>query len=328
MATDERNMHVQAARCSVMFYDNLSSFSAEVADQICRLATGAASSYRVHHTMDEEQQFVLSRPVIITCISLPSARGDLLSRSVRVEVLPAGQRRTEQAVWRAFDADQGKMLGFLFSCLSTILRNRADVSARFEAGEVPLPRMADFAVWVEGAAELLGLPFGGFAALMNAEQAVIQAEAAMRDPIVEGLAAHFAAPDAKPLDVTARDLRDMLAARHPAGDLPPHNQIQARLKRNLQGLRELGIQVEFVFDSHRKVHRFAIGRVEEAGSATGEVSAGADGGAADANPEGEDRGDAPERTPIPRREAPARPAQLHWPFKAWNDGDPDDPLPF
>ncbi|MCP3729726.1 PriCT-2 domain-containing protein [Sphingomonas sp. MG17] len=257
-ASEERNMHVLAARASVLFMDNISHFSAEVADQLCRMSTGSASSYRKHNTMDEEQQFYVVRPIVVTCISTPSSRSDLLSRSMLVTVERAERRRTEQAVWREFDVDAGKMLGFLFLCVSTALRNEAAVEARVESGALELPRMADFAQWIEAAGAQLGLGPGDFAKLLRDEQAATQAEAAQRDPLVAGLVKYFARPGAQPIDASASALRDMLGALGGTGELPHANQVKDRLTRQKDGLRALGIGVEERRDSHSKMWKFAI----------------------------------------------------------------------
>jgi hypothetical protein len=285
-SSEERNMHVQAARASVLFMDNISHFSAEIADQLCRMSTGSASSYRKHNTMDEEQQFYVVRPIVVTCITTPSSRSDLLSRSMRVTVQRAEWRRTEQAVWREFDADAGKMLGFLFSCVSVALRNEAAVEASVESGALELPRMADFAQWIEAAGSQLELSPGDFAKLLCDEQATTQAEAAQRDPLVAGLVKYFQRGDAEPIDASASALRDKLAALGGAGDLPHVNQFRDRLTRQKDGLRALGINVEEKRDNHAKTWKFAI-------TYTGGGPDAAAGGADDAN-----AGEATEQLPF------------------------------
>lgn len=258
MATDERNLHVQAARSSVMFFDNISAITSDVSDQLCRVSTGGASSFRTHNTMDEEQQFAICRPVLVTCIAVPPARTDLLSRSLQVTVRQVEHRRTERAVWRDFDADQGKMLGFLFTAVSAALRNRAKVEAMVEAQELAAPRMADFAVWVEAAHEVLGLELGAFCRLLNAEQAAIQAEAVQGDPFVDGLNRYFSRADAAPLDVTSAELLKLLDGVLPHREWPAVKTIKGRLTRIVQGLRDSGIDVQFRYDAHHKRSRFDI----------------------------------------------------------------------
>ncbi len=257
-STEERNLHVQAARCSVMFFDNVSTISLEVSDQLCRIATGGASSFRLHNTMDGEQQFAVCRPVVMTCIAVPPVRTDLLSRSLQITVKPVLHRRTERAVWREFDADEAKMVGFLFTAVSAVLRNRAAVDAMVEAHELAAPRMADFAAWVEAAHDVLVLPLGGFCKLINTEQATIQSEAVQGDPVADGLKRYFSRPGAVPLDVTAAELLELLQAEQPLRDWPSVKTIKARLTRIVQGLRDSGIEVVFKYDSHGKRAKFVI----------------------------------------------------------------------
>lgn len=273
MATEERNLHVQAARCSVMYFDNISAITNDVSDQLCRVSTGGASSFRTHNTMDEEQQFAICRPVIVTCIAVPPARTDLLSRSLQVTVRHVEHRRTERAVWRDFDADQGKMLGFLFTAMSAALRERAKVEAMVEAHELAAPRMADFAEWVEAAYEVLGLELGGFCQLLNAEQAAIQAEAVQDDPFVEGLQRYFSRADAAPLDVTSAELLKLLDSVLPHREWPAVKTVKGRLTRIVQGLRDSGIDVSFRYDSHHKRHKFDISANESFVAANDSASA-------------------------------------------------------
>jgi hypothetical protein len=259
MSTDERNLHVHAARCHVLLLDNISNFTGDVADQLCRLSTGGASSSRQHHTMDEEYEFAVRRAVIFTCISAPSTRTDLLSRSLRVDAQRIVRRRSEEAVWREYRMDSGKMLGFLMDGVSAALRNKDAVEARVDADELRLPRMGDFGQFVEGAAEVLGLAPGEFATLLNDEQAAVQAQAVEGNPLVEGLMRYFSQPDAEPLNATAAELRTIISKQLPHVDLPPKNKIKDALNRIMQGLRDSGIDVVCTGKANRaKVDRFTV----------------------------------------------------------------------
>lgn len=163
---------------------------------------------------------------------------------------------------REFDADAGKMVGYLFSCVSTALRHHADVQARVEAGELRLPRMADFTEWVEAAAPAIGILVGAFAKMLNSEQSVVQADAVQGDPITDGLVRYFSGPNAAPLAVTARDLLDLLRADDPTRDWPDVKAVKGRLRRLAQGLRDSGIKIEFAKDGHAKRAVFEISVTE------------------------------------------------------------------
>ncbi|MEC3910050.1 PriCT-2 domain-containing protein [Sphingobium sp. CR2-8] len=258
MAEEERNLHIQASRCSMLYLDNISVFSADVADQLCRLASGAASSHRVLHSNDAEQLFFVRRPCIVSCIATPSSRGDLLSRSLRVTATRLEKRQTEAAVWRAFNADAGKMVGFLLDCVSAGLRNRAAVATRIEGGELALPRLADFAAWVEATGEPMGLEPGDFAALLNEEQESMQRKAVDGHPLIDALAAYFQNQEAKIEGKTARELRDMLAPYDRTNSLPAVNQFSAMFRRMAEGLRTSGFDVSEGRNGKRKVTTFSI----------------------------------------------------------------------
>lgn len=262
MATDERNLHVQASRCSVMYLDNISRFAPEIADQICRLLTGGALSSRKLYTVDEEHQSFIAMPCIVSCIGAPTARGDLLDRTLRVTAQTIEHRRTERAVWHAFNADAGKMVGFLFDCLATALSNREHVERLAEAQELKAPRLADFAVWVEAASSKLGLEVGDFSALLNAEQEVMQRSAVEGHPLVDSLTTFFAAGGAELQGKTARELLDLLVPHSRGRNLPACNQLKSVLQRLAEGLRTSGLIVTIGRDSKRKVTTFDISMLE------------------------------------------------------------------
>jgi hypothetical protein len=258
MAADERNLHVQAARCSVMLLDNVTRFTADVADQLCRLLTGGALSTRKLHTDGDEYQSFIARPCIVTCIGAPSARGDLLDRTLRVVAQPITRRRTETAVWHAFAKDAGKMVGFLFTCVATALRNRATVDALVEAMEVQPPRLADFAVWVESASAELGLKHGEFSDLLRSEQEVLQRGALEGQPLVEALCAYFSDGGHALTGMTAKEVLSVLAMKAPLCVLPATNQLKNVMQRSAEGLRVFGFDIKFGRDARRKVTTFDI----------------------------------------------------------------------
>ncbi|MDP8993808.1 MAG: PriCT-2 domain-containing protein, partial [Pseudomonadota bacterium] len=188
----EEDLHLGAVGVHVPYFDNVSSFSGDAADALCRMSTGGGSGRRTLYSNDQYTQVVVTRPVIITCIGSPTSRLDLLSRSVRITALPLGEkRRTEKAVMRAFETDRPRMIGYLFSCVSAAIRNRSAVEEAVERGDFQLPRMADFAEFVEGAAEVLGLQRGEFSDLLDRGQTAMQTEAVLGHPVGAALMIYF-----------------------------------------------------------------------------------------------------------------------------------------
>jgi hypothetical protein len=241
-ASDEKDFHVIASGARVLCFDNISSFSAAVADAFCRMATGAASSSRRLYTDDEEARLVVLRPVIATCIGLPSSRPDLLSRAVRVRTLPVELRRSEKGVMKDFNMDRSKLLGFLMTCVSAALRNRDSIEAAADRGEIKLPRMGDFGLFIESAAEVLGLGPGEFSKLIENEQTDMQIEAAQGDPVGAALLRYFSNTDAPPILGAAREVLSLLQAETlDERRWPPANKLGNQLTRIAVGLRLLGI---------------------------------------------------------------------------------------
>jgi hypothetical protein len=259
LAADERDLHVHASHARVLFFDNISSFSAKDADRICCLSTGAASSNRMHHTMDEEFGFALVRPIIVTTIATPSARNDLLSRCLRISALDIeGGYKSERDIWDAFERDRPKLLGFLLDAVSQSLRNAEAVKEARREGRIQGNRMQDFALFVEGAAEALGMELGEFSALLNDEQVTMQAEAVVGDPVADGIARLLSQRRQQPLNVTSAELRALLAADDADADLPPTNKVRGHLSKINPGLQAMGIVVDAKKDGHAKVWKMLI----------------------------------------------------------------------
>lgn len=257
----EQDLHLGAMGVHVPYFDNVSSFSADGSDALCRMSTGGGSGSRKLYTDNQYNQVVVIRPIIVTCIGTPTSRPDLLSRSVRITALSlAGKRRTERAVMREFEADRPRMIGFLLSCVSLAIRNRQDVEDAVERGDFELPRMADFAEFVEGAAEKLGLKLGDFSALLGEGQSAMQTEAVLGHPVGAGLMEYFSHRSATVLDAPAREiiarLRDLLPHER---YWPAPNTLRKALSRLSVGLQALGIEWEVSGpEGHDNVAKFRI----------------------------------------------------------------------
>ncbi len=257
----EQDLHIGALGVHVPYFDNVSTFSADAADALCRMSTGGGSGSRKLYTDDQYSRLTVMRPIMLTCIGAPSSRPDLLDRSVRITALPLEAHRTERAVMRAFDADRPKMLGFLFSCVAAALRNRAAVDEAVELGVFRLPRMADFACFVEGAGELLGLELGGFSALLSEGQSAMQVEAAAGDPVGAALIRYFSNANASVMNAPAREILESIQ-NHGSNERikwPAANVFAKTLKRLAVGLGYLGIEFEISEPQGRaNVQRYKI----------------------------------------------------------------------
>jgi hypothetical protein len=148
-----RDLAVAAKSSWVIAYDNVSDVRPWLSDVLCQLATGAGFGTRKLYTDDEEALITASRPILLNGIAAEMVnRPDLLDRALVIELpaIPDEARRTEEAVWQDLEAKRPLVLGALLDVVVAGLRNLSEVKLEC------LPRMADFARWVEACAPALG----------------------------------------------------------------------------------------------------------------------------------------------------------------------------
>jgi putative DNA primase/helicase len=138
----------------VLCFDNLSTISPYLADDLCRLATGGGLGGRRLYTNDAEATFNARRPIVLTGINDMATRGDLADRTITVhlERISEAARRTDGEVRRAFADAHPRILAALLDMVVIGLRGLDDV--RRERRK--LPRMADFAEWGFAVAPAIG----------------------------------------------------------------------------------------------------------------------------------------------------------------------------
>ena len=96
----------------IVMLDNQNTIPDWAADTLCRLVTGEADSKRRLYTDDEDFVIELRRAVLLNGINVPTDRGDVLDRSLVVELerIPDGERKTEEELWERFEAEHPKLL--------------------------------------------------------------------------------------------------------------------------------------------------------------------------------------------------------------------------
>lgn len=105
-----------------------------------------------------------ARPVVLNGIEDFAVRGDLIDRSILLTLpqIHRARRQAERVLWPAFEAVRPRILGALFSAVSTGLRNLPTTTL------ASLPRMADFATWVTACEPALGITPGTFISVYDA----------------------------------------------------------------------------------------------------------------------------------------------------------------
>ncbi|HZL59165.1 MAG TPA: hypothetical protein VFC38_05650 [Stellaceae bacterium] len=163
---DERDFLIMASNNWVIGLDNITKLHAWASDALCRLSTGSGFSTRELHTDRSEVIFQATRPILLNGIGDVTGRPDLQERSIFLSLpaIPQGKRRSEAEFWSAFDVAAPRIFGALLDAVSAALRNLP--TTRIER----LPRMADFAVWIEAAAPGLGWEPGEFLTLYEANR--------------------------------------------------------------------------------------------------------------------------------------------------------------
>ena len=110
------------------------------------LQRAARMRTRALHTDEDETILAVKRPVMLNSIDDLPTRGDLVDRSVLINLprISADKRRTEHELWTAFNAAHPRILGALLDARPAL--------RRLDQVKLPeLPRMSDFARWVTAA---------------------------------------------------------------------------------------------------------------------------------------------------------------------------------
>jgi hypothetical protein len=158
MPRSERDLSISANNSWILVFDNISRIKDWLSDAICRLSTGGGFSTRELYTNDEEVLFSSTRPVILNGIDEMVTRHDLADRCLFLNFPPIPDRKriTEKELTRRFEKARPLIFGALLNVLSTALNNIADTTLE------EMPRMADFACWVQAAEPALSWSVGDF----------------------------------------------------------------------------------------------------------------------------------------------------------------------
>jgi hypothetical protein len=241
--SSEDDLLIAAMNGRVVAADNVSYIERDMADALCRLATGGGFGKRKLYADTDEIIVSVARPVLLNGIPVLLARGDLADRALAITLpmIPDELRRPESEVWAAFGTMAPGGLAVLLDGLAMALR-------RLPGLRLPhLPRMADFARLAVSAAPAFGWEDGDVldAIARNREAAV----AAMidADPIAD--AVRSIGQEHGKWQGTATMLLDEinkkvpLEAQRERGWPKDATRISTRLTRVVPALRRAGVDV-------------------------------------------------------------------------------------
>jgi hypothetical protein len=149
---DPRDFLQKASHAFAVMLDNQNTIPEWGADTVCRLVTGEADSKRRLYTDDEDVIIELRRAVLLNGINVPTDRGDVLDRSLPIELerISDGERRTEEELWERFEAEHPRLLGALFDTLSKAIAHKPSLELSRR------PRLADWGEYAASVYEVMG----------------------------------------------------------------------------------------------------------------------------------------------------------------------------
>jgi putative DNA primase/helicase len=243
----------------------LSHLPEDLADAACRLATGGGFGGRELYSDHNEATFDATRPLVFNAIpDLGAARPDFLDRALIIEFLEMKPeaRRDEAQFWCDFEQVRPRILGALLDAASAGLRNLPNTRRD------QLPRMADFALWVNACEGSLGMSPGEAMTNYSANRAetrnLVLESSPVYEPVAklarEGFTGTVAELLARLNGMMSESVRR--SVRWPKAP----NALSAVLRRMAGNLRAAGIEIQFSrADLHGRrlvslVHTSAVGK--------------------------------------------------------------------
>jgi len=259
---NEHELAISAELSWVMSYDNLGSIAEWLSDALCRLSTGGGFGARMLYTDDEERRFEATRPIILNGIEDVASRGDLLDRSIIIN-LPHLQVRPESEIRQAFEKAWPELLGACLDAASMALRRRYTV----EIGV--FPRMADFTRWAVAAEPVMGVEEGAFLKAYRANRRhannLVLEMSLVGAAVMEYLKARAqwsgsAGELLKALNSEASEPTQRAQEWPKAG-----HALTGKLKRLAPNLRAIGIEVTFGRIGHARARTLTLTKIDTAG---------------------------------------------------------------
>jgi hypothetical protein len=290
MPRSERDLAISANNNWTLVFDNLSGMRAWLSDAICRLSTGGGFSTRQLYTNDEETLFNSMRPVILNGIDEMVTRHDLADRCLFLNFPPISdaQRLTEQELGQRFEKDHSLILGVILNALVTALKNISETTLE------EMPRMADFALWVQAAEPALPWEENGFLSAYNTNRKEVIDLALDADLVASEIRKLMTAMDAwegtptELLDQLEKEMTDKEIHKKAWPKTPAW--LSRRLRRAASFLRRSGIEVDFDHkDANRRTIR--LSRIMEQNTVTPVTTVFSNGGEVLINDDTEDATD-------------------------------------
>jgi len=249
---NEEDLIIQAQNSRIICLDNLSGLKDWLSDALCRVCTGSGFSTRTRFTNRDEEIFSVKRPIILNGIDEIATRGDLLDRSIVLNLppIPSYKRKDSRRFWKEFKRDKPSILGALFNAVSEGLRAE-------EPNLRIVPRMADFAEWATRCETAFNCGRGTVIADYTSNK--IEAVKVELDSNYLACAIQKILSHKDKYEGTATELLEEVRSVSPEindKQLPKLNQLKSELTRLAPAFRKIGIEYKYNRTSQRRVHFF------------------------------------------------------------------------
>ena len=167
------------------YFDNVSSLSPDVQDIFCKAATGDATAVRELYTVDGDKIREYIRALGANGINIPATRADFLDRAIifRYGRIKESDRKPEQEIISFYENLAPKVRGRIATIICVAMANYETVKAEFSG----LTRMADFCVWGETIARIMGYQNGEFIRAYKENNSTANSEVLEASDIVSAL---------------------------------------------------------------------------------------------------------------------------------------------
>ncbi|MGY4802856.1 hypothetical protein [Teichococcus aerofrigidensis] len=240
---EERDLVIAARNSRVLSFDNLSSLDSDMADALCRIASGGGFGERMLYSNGEEHTVHVCNPCLLNGIPSLLARGDLADRAISITLppIPDDKRKPEAEVWRDFEAARASILALLLDGLRMAL-------ARLPGLHIErLPRMADFARLCAAMAPAFGWTEADMLEALEENRAAAVAGVIEADSLaiaVRGIAVQHGRWEGLSSELLAAINLDVPLDRQRQRDWPKDStRLSARLRRIAPALRRGGVEV-------------------------------------------------------------------------------------
>ena len=251
------DLFINARDNYLLAFNNLSSISLDMSDALCLIGDGEGGySPRKLYTHDSIM-FNDHRPVVLNGIPDVVSQPDLMDRSIKIQLkpIPEDEYRSDEEFGAGLEAEKPKLLGALFSLVSTGLRNLATMPALKHS-----TRMARFVQWVSACTHEVSP--GEFARVFLENRVEAGRQLVETDSVATALMRMMQRGERGPFEGTVGQLMEILHGYSELGfgmkssDWPKNPTLMSgKLRRLAPLIRRDGIEIEFDVRISRDVKR-------------------------------------------------------------------------